>query len=144
MRWAFLLSALALGLAACGGASGLTKAQYDAKVSRLCLLAADRLRELHIDNSVGAWRHSGANVVRIAQRFDNSLAALKAPGDIAAEAAVFLNANQKVLADYKAAVAAAKAGDRARLQELGKRSNKDGTATFASAKAIGATGCYIP
>jgi hypothetical protein len=143
MRRAFLLSALVLGLAACGGASGLTKAQYDAKVSRLCLLAADRLRELHVDNSLGAWRHSGADVVRIARRFDNSLAALKAPGDIAAEAAAYLDANKQVLADYKAAVAAAMAGDRAKLRAAGNRSNKDGTATFAAAKAIGATGCYI-
>ncbi len=143
MRRAFLLSALAFVLAACGGAGGLTKAQYDTKVSRLCLLAADRSRELHIDNSVAAWRHDGPSVVLIAQRFNNSLAALKAPGEIAAAAAAFLKANKKLLVDYQAAVAAAKAGDRARLQAIGQQSIRDGNATFAPARAIGARSCYL-
>ena len=132
-----------LALAACGGSSGLTKAQYDAKVSKLCLLAADQLRELHMDNSVAAWRHSGASVVRISEHFDTSLGTLKAPGDIAADAADFLEANEKLASDYKAAVAAANAGDRGKLLAAGNQSNKDGAATFAPAKAIGATGCYI-
>lgn len=121
----------------------MTKAQYDAKVNRLCLLAADQMRELHMDNSVAAWRHFGPAVVRIAEHFDASLAALKPPGDIATDAASFLKANEKATADYKAALAAAMAGDKAKLRAAGNRSNTDGTATFPSAKAIGATGCYI-
>ena len=143
-RRALLLLPLVSALAACGGGGGgLTKARYDAKVSRLCLLASDQLRELHMDNSVGAWQHSGPSVVHIAEHFDKSLAALKAPGDIAADAAAYLKANEKLAADYKTAVAAANAGDSAKLRAAGNQSNKDGAATFPSAKAIGATGCYI-
>jgi hypothetical protein len=143
-RRALLLPLLVLALAACGGGGGgLTKAQYDAKVSRLCLLAADRLRELQLGNSIGAWRQSGSTVVRVAEHFDKSLAALKAPSDLAAGAAVYLRANEKLATDYKAAVAAANAGDRAKLRAVGVRATADGAATFPAAKAIGATGCYI-
>jgi hypothetical protein len=144
-RRALVLLSLVLALAACGGggAGGLTKAQYDAKVSHLCLLAADQMRELHMDNSVPAWQHSGQSVVRVAEQFDKSLAALKAPSDIAADAAAYLKANEKLASDYKAAVIAANADDRAGLLAAGNRSTKDGAATFPAAKAIGATGCYI-
>ncbi len=140
---ALLVPSLVLALAACGGGGGLTKAQYDTKVSHLCLLAADQMRELHLDNSIGAWQHSGPSVVRVAEHFDKSLAALKAPGDIAADAAAYLKANEKLASDYKAAVAAANDGDRAKLLAAGNRSTRDGAATFPAAKAIGATGCYI-
>ena len=143
VRRALVLLPLVLALAACGGGGGLTKAQYDAKVSGLCLLAADQLRELHRDNSAGAWRHYGPTVVHIEKHFDKSLAALKAPGDIAADARAFLTANEKLAADDMAAVAAANAGDGAKLRAAVIRSNKDGAATFPAAKAIGATGCYI-
>jgi hypothetical protein len=115
---ALVVSLVVLALAACGGASGLTKAQYDAKVSHLCLVAASQVGDLHMDNSIGAWRHSGADVVRIAQHFDNSVAALKAPGAISSVAA-------------------------STLHQIAVRAGKDGAATFPAAKAIGATGCYI-
>jgi len=140
---AFLLVFLGLVLAGCGGSGTLTKAQYDTKVGHLCLVAADGIRELHMDNSLGAWQHSGDAVVRIAKQFDDRLAALKAPSAIASGAADFLKANQKLAADYEDAVKAAKAGDSAMLQKIAVRANTDGTATFAPAKAIGATGCYI-
>ena len=142
-RRTLVLLSLVLALAACGGGGGLTKAQYDAKVSHLCLLAADQMRELHMDNSIVAWQHSGQSVVRVAEQFDKSLAALKAPGDIAADAAAYLKANEKLVSDYKAAVVAANADDRATLRAAGNRSTKDGAATVPAAKAIGATGCYI-
>jgi hypothetical protein len=135
---------LLLALAACGGGgTTLAKKQYDTKVSRLCLLAADQMREIHMDASVSAWQHSGATVVRIAQQFATALAKLHAPDDIAADATAYLKADKKLVADYKAAVAAANAGDRATLRAAGEQSTKDGGATFPLAKAIGATGCYI-
>ena len=136
-----------LALAACGGGGGgstLTKAQYDVKVSRLCLLASDQIRELHMDRSVSAWKYSGADVIRIARHFDNALAALGAPADIAADADVYLRANTKVLADDKAALAAAQAADLATLRKAIEQSNNDSLAAWPSAKAIGATGCYTP
>ena len=133
----------ALALAACGSSSGLTRAQYDAKVSRLCLVAADQFRELHMDYTVGSWRQSGADAVRIAQHFDRAVAALKAPSAIASGAAAFLEANQKFAADYQDGVAAAKAGNPATLLLIDRRASTDGAATSRAAKAIGATGCYI-
>jgi hypothetical protein len=96
-----------------------------------------------MDNSAGDWRHFGPVAVRIAEHLDKSLAALKAPGDIAADAAAFLKANEKLAVDGKAALAAANAGDRAKLRAAVIQSTKDGAATSPSAKAIGATGCYV-
>ncbi len=144
LRRALILSLLVAALAACGGSSSsLTKAQYDAKVNRLCLLAADQLRELHMDNSIGAWQHSGSSVVRVDEHFDTALAALKAPSEIATGAAAFLKANEKVATDDKAALIAAMSDDRAGLRAAGNRSTKDSAATSPAVKAIGATGCYI-
>jgi len=45
--------------------------------------------------------------------------------------------------DDENAIAAAKAADGARRGAALAQSNKDALATYASAKAIGATGCYI-
>ena len=138
------LCAFVVVLAACGGASGLTKAEYDAKVSRLCLVAADQFRELHMDNSVAAWKYNAPTIIHIGQHFDHALAALKAPSDLAAGATAYLKANETVLADDKAAVAAATAGDGGSLRTAIRQANKDTASGSRSAKAIGATGCYIP
>ncbi len=138
-----LICSCVLALAACGGSSGLSKAQYDAKVSRLCLIAADQFRELHMDYTVGSWRHSGTDAVRIAQHFDRAIAALKAPSTIASDAEVFLKANQMFAADYQDGVTAAKAGNPATLMLIDRRVSMDGAATSRAAKKIGATGCYI-
>ena len=83
--------------------------------------------------------------MRVAEHFDKSLAALKAPGDIAADAAAFLEANEKLASDYKAAVAAANDGDRAKLLAAsGEPVDQGRRGDFRPpAKAIGATGCYI-
>lgn len=140
-RLALLLAVLAL--AACGGASTLTKAQYDAKVSRLCLVAADQFRELHPTYTIGDYQHDGAAIVRIGRHFDQALAALKPPSSIAAEAAVFVAANKKVWADEKNLLGAAQAGTPATfLPALGQLSH-DNEATKQPARAIGATGCYV-
>lgn len=133
----------ALALAACGGSSGLTKAQYDAKVSRLCLVAADQFRELHMDYTVGSWRHSGPEAVRIARHFDRAVAALKAPSSIASEAAAYLRANQTLVVDYQGGVTAAKTGNLATVLEIDHQISRDGAATAEAAQKIGATGCYI-
>ena len=134
-----------LGLAACGGASTPTKAQYDAKVNRLCLVSADQNRELHIDNTVADWKsHLGASVVKIDKHFTTKLAEWTPPASIASAAAAFATANARVTNDDEAAVAAAKANAGAQLQIALNNANKDALATFRSAKAIGATGCYIP
>lgn len=140
--------ALVLVLAGCGsGASSaggtLTKAQYGAKVSRLCAAAADQFRELHLDNTVGSWKHNAADAVRIQQHFNNALAALRPPSSIAKDARAFVQAYEKVAQDTNDAVAAAKAGDRAKLLAALAAGNNDDLATYAPAKAIGATGCYI-
>ncbi|HZS30201.1 MAG TPA: hypothetical protein VFA37_02975 [Gaiellaceae bacterium] len=138
-----------LALAACGGGSGggaaLTKVQYDAKVNRLCLVSADRLRELHIDNTVADWKsHLGASAVAIDKDFTDKLAAWTPPASIASAAAAYVKANAKVTQDERDAVAAATAGDKAKLSAVLKQSNKDALATYPSAKQLGAKDCYFP
>ena len=144
MRRGALLCASVLVLAACGGTSGLTKAQYGATVSRLCLRSADQFRELHLDLSVGAWRHSASDILKINRNFAAKLAALKPPASIASDAATYAKATAKVAQDDRDAVAFAKAGNAAKLHAVIAQQDRDNTATFPSAKAIGATGCYIP
>ena len=142
------ICASVLTLAACGGGKSglsgtLTKAQYDGKLSHLCLLASDQYRELHLDNTVAAWKHDAAQITRIERSFRTKLAALEPPRAIASDVAAYLRTNDKATRDTLAAVAAAKAGDAAKLHAEIKRSNKDSLATWPSAKLIGATGCYI-
>ncbi len=137
--------ALVLALAACGGGGSgrLTKAQYDAKVSRLCLLAADQFREMHLENTVADWRRYATTIVRIRTHFNNALAALKPPSYIKSEAANFLGSNKNALADDRLAIAAAQAGDLHGLFGGLREEHVDFRAADHSARAIGATGCYI-
>ncbi len=134
-----------LALVACGGSGSATpnKEQYDAKLSRLCLVAADQLRELHVDNGVAAWRADGPRIVAIERRFNRKLAALKPPESIGAVVAAYTSANDRGFRATQDAVNAAKAGDAKRLQAALKQANKDNLATRPPAKKIGAAGCYI-
>ena len=137
-----------LGLAACGGShagSGrLTTAQYEARVNRLCLVSADRFRELHLTITVGDYRHYGSSIVHIDEAFVRKLARWKPPAGMAAAAAAFAKAYEKAARDDRNAVAAARAGDATKLQAAVKQANTDELKTFVAARAIGATGCYIP
>jgi hypothetical protein len=134
-----------LALAACGGGGGSTptRAEYASRLSRLCLVAADQLRELHLDNTVAAWRTDGHRVVAIEQSFNRKLAALEPPDSIANAVAAYTKANAKSFRDTKAAVAAARARDASTLRAALRRANADDHATASPAKAIGARGCYI-
>jgi hypothetical protein len=136
---------MVLTLAACGGGSSAapTKQAYESALSRLCLVAADQLRELHLDTTVAAWRADGGKVVAIERNFNHKLAALKVPESIRAAVVAYTQANELTFRDAEAAVAAAKEGDAPRLRAALKRADGDGLATGAPAKAIGATGCYI-
>ena len=143
MRRAMLLPPLVLVLAACGGASGgLTQAQYDAKVSHLCLLAADQTRELHMGSSVGDWNHYAPSIVRIDKKFANGLAALTPPASLASAAQAYRQATGQAARDDNHAVAAAKEGNAAQLHRAIAQGIKDSLAAQPLAKAIGATGCY--
>lgn len=133
----------ALALTACGAGGTLTKAQYDAKVNRLCLVASDQFRELRLDNTVAGWKHDASNIVEIEQHFDNALAALKPPSSIAPAATAFLRAYEKLAQDAKDAVAAAKAGDRAKWRAAIAAGDNADRATYPPAKAMGAKGCYV-
>ena len=132
-----------LALAACGGSSRLTKAQYDAKVSRLCLVAADGLRELHLTYTIGDYRHNGTTIVRIGEHFDKALAALKPPSSMAPDAAAFLTASTEVAGVMKSAVAAARARHVATFVEAIHQASRDAANQSRWAKTIGATGCYL-
>ncbi len=140
------LGGFVLALAACGGGSGggmLTKAQYDAKLSHLCLSSSDQVHELHISLGLLAWKVDGPRLVRIEKGFVTHMDALKAPDSITSAVTAYRAANEKAIADTQAAVDAAKAGDNAKLQAEIKQSNKDELATYPSAKQIGARDCYF-
>lgn len=146
MRAALAICGAVLALAACGGSAGgatLTKAQYDSKLSHLCLVAADQFRELHLDNTVAAWRHDAQQISTIERSFQTKLAALKPPASITRAVATYVAKNDKATLDTEAAVAAARAGDAAKLHQLIDRSNHDDLATWPAAKEIGAKGCFI-
>jgi hypothetical protein len=140
---ALILLSLVLLLAACGGSGGLTKAQYDARVSRLCLVAADGFREMHLTDTIGDYKHNAGSIVRIGEHFDKALAALKPPSSIAPEASAFLAASTRAATAEKNAVAAARDGNVATFLPALAQASRDSAAMSASAKAIGATGCYI-
>ena len=134
-----------LALAACGGSgtATLSKEQYASKLSRLCLIAADQLREMHVDNGVAAWRADGPRILAIERRFNRKLAALKPPESIQAAVAAYASANDRGFGATQVAVGAAKAGDPKKLQAALKQANEDDLATGPAAKKIGAAGCYV-
>jgi hypothetical protein len=137
--------ALAGVVAGCGGgkkAAGLTKQAYAAAQSKICLLASDQLRELHLEATVSAYKARGDNVLKIEEAAIKKIDALVPPAEIKAAAKLYSDANHVVLADVKAAVSAAKAGDRTKFQQAFAKSNTDNSATYAPAKEIGARSCY--
>jgi hypothetical protein len=137
--------ALVLALAACGGSGSatLTKQQYASRLSRLCMVAADQLRELHVDNGVAAWRADGPRIVAIERRFNRKLAALKPPESIQNAIAAYTRANDRGFRATHEAVGAAKAGAAKKLEAALQHANEDDLATGPPAKKIGAAGCYI-
>jgi hypothetical protein len=137
--------ALLLALAACGGGGTptLTQREYAARLSRLCLVSADRLRELHLDTKVTAWRANGRLVLATERSFNRRLAALEPPAAIQSAVAAYTNANDRSFRDTEAAVAAARAGNASKLRAGLRRAGKDDLATGTPAKTIGASGCYI-
>jgi hypothetical protein len=148
LRRAFLppLAGAVLVLAACGGGTGvLTKAQYDAKLSHLCLVAADQVRELHMDGSAASWRHDGPRRVEIDTTFGAALAALKPPSSIAKAVAAYAAASARELADDEHALAfvEGRLHESTTLHALNDQANVDSLATGRAARQIGATGCYI-
>src|SRR5581483_2586839 len=107
-----------IGLAACGGShagsGGLTKAQYEQRVNRLCLVSAGRFRELHLTPTIGDYRHYASSIVHIDESFERKLAKWKPPASMASEVVAFAKAYKKVARDDKDAIAAARAGDAAK------------------------------
>jgi hypothetical protein len=137
--------ALTLALAACGGGgtATLSKEQYASKLSRLCLVAADQLREMHVDNGVAAWRADGPRILAIERRFNRKLAALKPPESIQAAVAAYTSANDRGFRATQVAVGAAKPGAAKKLQAALQQANEADLATGPAAKKIGAAGCYV-
>jgi len=143
-----VLLAAALAVAGCGGGGGgggktLTKEQYASALSKLCLNGSDQIRELHLDNTVAAWKADGHRILEIEQNFKDKLAALKAPDEIKTAAREYADANDKVFQDVKDAVSAAKTGDQAKLRAALAKANTENAATTQPAKEIGAKSCYI-
>jgi hypothetical protein len=139
---ALLICVCVLVLAACGGSHGLTKAQYGAKLNRLCLLASDQERELHYTETSADYRRDGAAIVHIDSSFVAQLRKLKAPSSIATVAAAYAGAMTSVALDDKHAVAAAQAGDGGKFHAAIALANTDVHGAWGYARAIGATGCY--
>jgi len=139
------LCVVVLVLGACGGGSSstLTKAQYDTKLSHLCLLSSDQIRELHLTGTIGDFRHYARSIAHIDKEFLKQLAALKPPASIAAAAAGYARESAKAAQDNDDAIAAAKAGDNVKLHAALTQLNHDSLAAWPYAKTMGATGCYI-
>jgi len=141
-----LVCALVLALAACGGGgpTRLTKEQYAAKVSHLCLLSEDQFRELHLENTVGDWQRYANKIVRIRVHFNKALAALKPPPSIKADVADFVAANKNALEDDKFVIGAARDGDSLEFLHALRSEHGDHRFAYHAARAFGAKGCYIP
>jgi len=141
------LAAVVLVTAACGGGgSTLTKAQYAAKLSHLCLVAADQVRELHMDGSAASWKHDGRRRVAIGTRFEGALTSLKPPPSIANAVAAYTAASDREFEDDRDALALVEGRlhELTTLHALTDEANLDYLATARPAKRIGAAGCYIP
>jgi hypothetical protein len=145
MRRALVLPLLVLALAACGGSGTLTKEQYAAKMSHLCLVAADQVRELHMDESAASWKHDGRRRVSIDSHLKSALAALKPPPSIANAVAAYTASSDREFADDKDALALVEGRlhELTTLRALNDQANVDYLGTARPARQIGARGCYI-
>ncbi len=139
-----IVVAVALVGASCGGGGKkqLDKEHYASALTKLCLLGSDQVRELHVDNTVAAWKHAGDELVKIEENFQKKFDALTPPDEIADAAREYRDANAKVLEDTRDAVSAAKDGDAAKLLAALQKSNTDNQDTWPPAQEIGATGCF--
>jgi hypothetical protein len=142
---AVLLALAATSLSACGGsgkkAYSLTKAQYTAALDKICLVAADQLRELHLDNALDTYKARGDDIVAIIDRATGKFEALTPPDSVKDAAKRFNEANERLLADTKDAASAAKAGDRTKFEQGLAKADADNRAGRGPATEIGATGC---
>src|SRR5437868_14779473 len=100
------LGASVLAFAACGGGPPpvIVTPHYAARVSHLCLIAADQFRELHLTNTIGDYRHDATAIVHINSVFLNQLAKLNPPTELARPAAAYARAIAKSAKDQQNAV----------------------------------------
>jgi hypothetical protein len=120
-----LLCTCLAGLAACGGASGLTRAQYAAKLNHLCRAQADAVGGMHLTIAMADWQRDGAKIMNVGAHFNKAVSALKPPASLTGVARAYLGELQKVLADDRAAVAAAKARDANKFDSALRKASGD-------------------
>jgi hypothetical protein len=135
---------LALAVSACGGgkkADKLTKQEYASALNKICLVAADQLRELHLDTTIGTYKARGDDIVDVIAKATSKFEALTPPAVVEDAAKTFNASYDRLLADTKDAVAAATAGDRTKWEQALSKADADSQAGRAPAKEIGATGC---
>ncbi len=139
-----LLVSLAAVLAAgCGGGNGsktLSKDEYASKLSAICNDSNDKINALGITTQA-AVKEKGDEAVAIGEDALEEFRALRAPNELRNASRTFNDSSAEILADFKAAVEAAKTDDAAGFAAAFANAQTHGNESDAAARQIGAADC---
>ena len=110
-------------------------------LNRICLVASDQFRELHLENTVGDWKARGDHIVKITEGATKKFKALTPPDELKDAAKQYNDAEDRFTAEIKNAVNAANAGDAAKFHAALSKSDKANTDSNVAAQKIGAADC---
>jgi hypothetical protein len=145
ITWIGGTAATALSLAACGGSSGLSKAQLGAKVNPVCRSFVAQVKAIpvppdFVQNPAHAATYLG-QLVAIVQKGTNEVAALKPDSSVKSQFDSYVQSLKHEVALLKSAQAAAQAKNPAGLQTLNQESAYNKTTVKPAASALGFSSC---
>lgn len=152
MRWicATLVGLLLVIGAGCGGSGGgkgkpparkPTKPKYAAVLDKICIEANSRVASLRLTGSMTSWKGKGDRAVSYVQDAIDAFESAAPPEELKKEAARFNRANERILADVRAAADAANSGNQKKFAAALQKQRADGQESSAAARLLGSAAC---
>jgi hypothetical protein len=136
-----ILSTATLGLAACGGDDGLSRADYVKQVNGICRDGNAQLAKIPEPTTPAGLATYVADAKKITTAGVDKMDALEPPKDLRADHDAQVADGRKVIALADDLATAARAGDETKLQELSAKGDQMDEASDRRAERMGLTDC---
>jgi hypothetical protein len=136
-----LLVAAAVGLGACGGDDGLSKADYVKQANAICRDANTQLGKIAEPTDVAGIATYVASAKKVTSVAVDKMAALEPPEELRADHKAHVADGRKVVTLADDLAAAAKSGDQAAFQRISQQGDRMDQTSDARAKKMGLGDC---
>jgi hypothetical protein len=136
-----LLVTAAIGLGACGGDDGLSKADYVEQANAICRDANTQLGKIAEPSDVAGIAAYVASAKTVTSAAVDKMAALEPPEELRADHQAHVADGRKVVTLADDLAAAAKTGDQAAFQRISQQGDRMDETSDARAERMGLTDC---